>query len=147
MVVETSALSETVDGTIADTLACWLGARYAVTASRLAEEAGAEGLDLPTLASLTADVAALRKGDHSAERLRIERERLEMERERDAQRMQVHFEEWLKQPGIVDRICDPKRRSEETTARLRELFGRAEPANRGLSAETLAQIEKELRML
>lgn len=147
MAAETRALSETVDGTIADTLARWLAARYVLTASRLAEKAGEDGLDLPTLASLSADVVALRKGDQAAERLQIERESLEVERERDAQRMQVHFEEWLKQPGIVDRICDPKRRSEETTARLRELFGRAEPASRGLSTETLAQIEKELRFL
>ena len=147
MAAETRALGETVDGTIADTLARWLVARYVVSASRLAEQAGEDGLDLPTLASLSADVVALRKGDHAAERLRIERERLEMERERDAQRMQVHFEEWLKQPDILARVCDPKRRSEETTARLRELFSRAEPASRGLSTETLAHIEKELRLL
>ena len=108
MAAETSALRETVDGTTADTLARWLAARYVVTANRLAEQAGEGCLDLATLAALSSDVVALRKGDHAAERLRIERERLDLERERDGQRIQARFEEWLKQPGMVDRICGPR---------------------------------------
>lgn len=77
MAAETAALRHSGGGTVADTLAEWLATRYVIAARQLADEAGEDGLDLATLAKLSADVVALRKGDHSAERLRMERERNE----------------------------------------------------------------------
>jgi len=126
MEAETAAIRPQDGGSVADTLAGWLATRYVVTARHLATEAGEDGMDLPTLSALTADVVALRKGDHSAERLRIERERLEIERERGEKNMQARFEEWLKQPGMAERICGPKLTPEEKEARMRQIFGLGE---------------------
>ena len=61
-----------------DSQALWLAARYAVATRRVAETEGPEGWRL--LRELCADVVELRRGDHSAERLRLEREELEFER-------------------------------------------------------------------
>jgi hypothetical protein len=140
MAAETAALRQPGGGTVADTLAEWLATRYVIAARRLADEAGDDGLDLATLAKLSADVVALRKGDHSAERLRMERERSE-------QFMQARFEEWLKQPGMAERICGPKLTPDQKEARLRQLFGLGELPKRGLSAEALAEIEKAAKLL
>lgn len=140
MAAETAALRLPSGGTVADTLAEWLATRYVIAARRLADEAGDDGLDLATLAKLSADVVALRKGDHSAERLRMERERSE-------QFMQARFEEWLKQPGMVERICGPKLTPEEKEARMRKIFGVGERVSRGLSEQALAEIEKAARLL
>jgi len=147
MVAETAALRQPGGGTVADTLAEWLATRYVVAARALSDQAGDDGLDLPTLAKLTSDVAVLRKGDHSAERLRIERERLELERERSEQFMQARFEEWLKQPGMAERICGPQLTDEEKHARIRQIFRLGDLQPRGISADTLAEIEKAINIM
>ncbi len=61
---------------LTDTVAHWLAARYAVATRRVAETGGREGWRL--LREMCGDVVELRKGDHSAERLGIEREWLEV---------------------------------------------------------------------
>ncbi len=147
MAAETAALRQSTAGTVADTLAGWLATRYVMTIRRLAKEAGDEGIDLRTLAALTADVVALRKGDHSAERLCIERERLEIERDRCQKHMEAHFEEWLKLPDIADRICGPGLTPKEKEARIRELFGLPERGKGGLSREAIAEMEAALKIL
>src|SRR6266446_3589319 len=70
---------------LTDTLALWLAARYAVATRRVAETAGREGWRL--LREMCADIVELRKGDHTAERLQIERERLELEKEKTEKRV------------------------------------------------------------
>jgi hypothetical protein len=67
---------------ITDTLAHWLAARYAAATRRVAETGGREGWHL--LREMCGDIVELRKGDHSAERLQIERERLALERQNAA---------------------------------------------------------------
>ncbi len=57
-----------------ETLARWLAGRYAVATRRLTETDGAEGWRM--LRELCADVVELRRGDHSAQRLVLERERV-----------------------------------------------------------------------
>jgi len=59
---------------LTDTLAIWLAARYAVATRRVAEAEGQEGWRL--LREMCGDIVELRKGNHSAERLQIDRERL-----------------------------------------------------------------------
>jgi len=147
MAAETAGLRQASGGTVADTLAEWLATRYVIAARDLVASAGDDGIDLATLSSLSADVVALRKGDHSAERLRMDRERLEIERERSEERMQARFEEWLKQPGIAERLCGPKLTPEEKEARLRQILGLGDRGNRGLSAEALTEIEKAIRLI
>jgi hypothetical protein len=58
---------------LTDTLALWLASRYAVATRRVAEAKGSENWRI--LREMCADVVELRRGDHSAQRLLIERER------------------------------------------------------------------------
>ncbi len=58
---------------LTDTLALWLASRYAMATRRVAETEGIEGWRI--LREMCADVAELRRGDHSAQRLVLERER------------------------------------------------------------------------
>lgn len=147
MTAETAGLRQTTGGTVADALAEWLATRYVIAARDLAAQAGEDGIDLSTLTRLTSDVVALRKGDHSAERLRVERERLEIERERSEERMEARFEQWLKQPGMVERLCGPKLTPEEKETRMRQIFGLGERVSRGLSPEAITEIEKAIRIM
>lgn len=147
MAAETAELRQTTGGTMADALAEWLATCYVIAVRDLAAQAGDAGIDLRTLTRLTSDVVALRKGAHSAERLRMDRERLEIERERSEERMEARFEEWLKQPGMVERICGPKRTPEEKEAQMRAIFGLGERTSRGLSPEAITEIEKAIRLL
>lgn len=62
---------------LTDMLALWLAARYVVATRSLATQDGPE--HWRHLREFCADVVELRRGDHSAERLRMERERLEFE--------------------------------------------------------------------
>ena len=66
---------------LTDTLALWLAARYAVATRQVAQAEGEAGWR--QLRELCADVVELRWGDHCAERLRLERERLEMQHKDD----------------------------------------------------------------
>jgi hypothetical protein len=59
---------------LTDTLALWLASRFAMATRRVGEAKGPEGWRL--LRGLCADVVQLRRGDHSAQRLFLERERI-----------------------------------------------------------------------
>ena len=76
---------------ITDTLAHWLAIRYAVATRCIAETGGRQGWRL--LREMCGDIVELRKGDHSAERMRIERERMALEREKTEKRMREKLEE------------------------------------------------------
>jgi hypothetical protein len=105
---------------LTDTLALWLAARYAVATRRVAETGGREGWRL--LREMCGDIVELRKGDHTAERLQIERQRLELEKENTKERMREKIEEVLKQPETKERLCGKRLSEEERARRLREIF-------------------------
>ncbi len=92
---------------------------------------------------MCSDVVELCKGDHSAERLQIERERLKLEKERSEKQVRDKVAELLKQ-GEKGALSP-----EERNDRLREIFGlpRAEKRNGGISPETLAEIERAAKLL
>lgn len=69
-------LTEASGGSLADTVSLLLAGRYAALLRDLSAVTGAQGADLKMLRDVCSDLVALRKGDHSAERLRLERERL-----------------------------------------------------------------------
>ena len=70
---EADELRQSVDGSITEAVAGWLGLRYAVAArEQLVELEGADRLKL--LRAFVQDWALLRHGDQTAERLRIERD-------------------------------------------------------------------------
>lgn len=121
---------------LTDTLAHFLVARYAVATRRLAETGGREGWRL--LREMCSDVVELRKGDHSAERLQIERERLQLEKERSEKQIREKVAELTKQQKKEERLSP-----EERTQKLREFFGLTSEGKRndGPTSETPAEIE------
>jgi hypothetical protein len=58
-------------------MAVWLTARYLLAIRKLGEKNNGGEPDLKVLREFCHDVVALRRGDHSAARLKIEQERLE----------------------------------------------------------------------
>lgn len=126
---------------LTDTLTHWLAARYAVATRRLAETGGREGWRL--FREMCGDVVELRKGDHSAERLRIERERLELEKTKGEEQIRQKLPELVKKFGT-----NGGRLSEEERAqRIRKIFGLPPEGKNGLTPKTLAEIERAAKLL
>ena len=109
---------------LSDKLGLWLAARYAVAARKLADQKDGE-LDWPRLRELCNDVVALRRGDHSAARLKIEQTRLDQEKEETEEELVVHFQRWAKNPKVREAICGQCRSPEEQEQRMRAIFGLA----------------------
>jgi hypothetical protein len=112
---DTDALKAASPDPITDKLALWLVARYAVAAKSL-RGAG----DWQRLRELCFDLVLLRKGDHSAARLKIERERLEVEQEQLRKLRQEDFEPWAAEHK--DQICEGYLSPAERIARLRQVY-------------------------
>ncbi len=80
MAAEARELQSAAGGPITDTVAAWLASRYATSAHE--KLAGASGVSqFEILRAFVQDWSQLRHGDHTAERLRIENERLKLARE------------------------------------------------------------------
>jgi len=107
---------------LADKLSLWLAARYAVAARNLADQKEGE-LDWQRLRELCNDVVALRRGDHSAARLKIEQARLEGEREETEEEVVEHFRRWAQNPKVREAICGKCVSPEEREERIRQIFG------------------------
>src|ERR1039458_1791751 len=75
VVAEAKELSGAADGALTDQLATWVAGRYAVATRQLAADNGSGAIDWNLLRALCHDLVDLRRGDHSDESLRIERER------------------------------------------------------------------------
>jgi len=122
---------------LTETVALWVAARYAVAARRVAETGGREGWRL--LREMCSDIVELRKGDHSAERLQIERERLELEKEKSENQVHEKVAKLLEQHGAGGAGLS----QEERNSRMREVFGLPREArSNGLSPEAPAEIEE-----
>jgi hypothetical protein len=139
-------------GVLGDHLAIVLMSRYAALLARWdGTSNGAIAPEVRALRALCADIVELRRGDHSAARLKVEQERLLLERSKTEQQIQERFEKWVEQPEVKKRICGSNLSPEERNERIREIFGRASktpPAPKsGLSAETLVEIEKAAKVL
>lgn len=79
VMAETTELAQTGNGALADGLALWLIGRYFHTARQLTvDKKNPKAWKL--LREVCHDVVALRRGDHGAEWLRIENERLKLQR-------------------------------------------------------------------
>ena len=94
---------------------------------------------LRAMRGLCQDIVELRRGDHSAARLKMEQERLEREREKTEEEVVAHFQRWLKNPEVRDLICRDYVSPEERERRLREIFGLApKPPEPPLESATAA---------
>jgi hypothetical protein len=118
---DAAELNQAAGGQLADQLAICLTARIAVALQQPALGGDDPAAQLQRLRQLCADLVALRKGDHNAQWLRIEREKLDL---------------------------DLRRYNEETAARQREAEeARKPPKKGGLTPETLKTIEEELKLV
>ena len=108
---------------LTEKLVVWLAARYAMATRKLAGQEGNTDLDWQRLRELCSDVVALRRGDHSAARLKIEQERLERDRQKTEEDLVEHFQRWAKNPQVRDWICGDCISEEEKARRMGEVFG------------------------
>ena len=126
MVAEAKELDEAAGGSITDTVARWLGPQY-LLAARKKLDASDENARFEVLRTFVQDWALLRRGDHSAVRLKLEREELELQRANSQTQKEKEFWEWLKKPEIREKIF---------------------PNDKGgFSAKTIERIERELKLL
>jgi hypothetical protein len=109
-------LAETGNKALADNLAVWLTGRYIVATRKLIENGDDESA-WKMLRELCHDVVALRRGDHGAEWLRIEREKLKLQRQKNARerkKAKLDSEEDAPRPPMDN---------EERERRYRQIFG------------------------
>ncbi len=120
---ETGELQPAGSPPLTDQMAVWLTVRYLVAIQKLTERSAAGELDLKVLREFCHDVVALRRGDHSGARLKIEQERLAREREETEVEAVAHFQRWAKNTAVREAICGQCLTDEERVSRMRELFG------------------------
>lgn len=133
MAAEARELQSAAGGSVTEVVAGWLSAQYATAAhEKLAGTHGPQRWEI--LRAFMQDWSLLRRGDHQAGRLRIERERLQLEREtlewqraNSAVQKEKEFREWVQRPDIRAGLF-PGRKG-------------------GISPETMKKIEEELRLL
>jgi hypothetical protein len=107
---------------LTDLLTQRLAAGYVIAAKALGRSNEEGEIDLKILRELCGDIVALRKGDHSAERLKLERERLDFERDQLRELREEEFWEWAREHR--DEICEGYLSREERMDRVRKiLFG------------------------
>jgi len=126
MVAEAQALKEAAGGSVTDAVAAWLAPQYLMAAREKLSAAGEAGR-FEVLRTFLHDWAMLRRGDHSAARLQLDREELERQRATSQAQREKDFREWIQQPEVRREF-------------LPEVAG-------GLRPETLRRIEEELRLL
>jgi hypothetical protein len=97
-------------------LSLWLTARYAAATRQVSQTEGAKGWR--ALREPCADVVELSRGDHSAERLRIEREHLAATRYRQQEERARELWAWSQQPKIREFL---QRDDHDHTATLQAL--------------------------
>lgn len=124
MVAEAQELKAAAGGSVTDAVAAWLAPQYLLAARQKLDAIEGSGR-LEVLQTILHDWTLLRRGDHSAARLQLDREELEWQRTNS--QSQKEFREWIQRPEI-----------------RRELLPEIA---RGISKETLKKIEAELHLL
>jgi len=110
---------------LSETLALWLAARYAVALRRVAKGSGEKGWR--RLEEVGRAIVALRRGDHSAERLRLEGKRLDLEQERERVKTEAEFEAWAERNR--ERLCAGFRTQAEKLALVSKAMWGERPAH------------------
>jgi hypothetical protein len=114
---EGGQLAKTGNKAMADNLAVWLTGRYVVATRKLMENAD-DPAAWKMLRELCHDVVALRRGDHGAEWLRIEREKLKLQRKKQQADREKLKQEILKENPPLEVLSE-----EEQQQRWDEIFG------------------------
>jgi len=126
MVAEAQDLRQAAGGSVTDAVADWLAPQYLLAVrEKLSGTHGAQRWEI--LRAFAQDWALLRRGEHSAARLQLDREELDWQRANSQSQKEKEFREWIQRPEVrAEWFPDLKR---------------------GLSPETLAKIERELKLL
>lgn len=125
MAADAEELKRAVGGSITDTVAGWLAPQYLLAArAKLEQRTGADRLEV--LRTFLHDWALLRRGDHSAARLQLDREELEWQRANSAAGKEKEFREWIKRPEVRREFLPDHKRC--------------------ITQETIEKIERELRL-
>ncbi|MGB7747376.1 MAG: hypothetical protein WBN75_08820 [Verrucomicrobiia bacterium] len=126
MVAEAADLKRAAGGSITDAVADWLAPQYMLAArEKLSGTEGATRWDI--LRMFVQDWTMLRRGEHSAARLQLDREELDWQRANSQSQKEKEFQEWLKRPEIRAKYF-PERTG-------------------GIRPKTLKKIERELKLL
>lgn len=126
MANEAAALQSALGAPVTDIAAGWLVSKYIVAAhEKLAGADGAQRWEI--LRAVVQDLSLLRRGDHSAARLQLEREELNLQCANSQTQKEKEFWEWLERPEIRAKVFPNEKR--------------------GLSRETIEKIERELNLL
>jgi hypothetical protein len=166
MVAEANDLKQAAGGSVTDAVAGWLAPQYMQAAQEKLEATAGSGR-YEGLRTFVQDWAMLRHGDHTAERLRIERQRLKLSRQDAKQRWMPKIQAGLdaireeidhnpKAKAAFDALYELTRPDVE--ARKEQEFREwlKSPENRkkilpeltrGFSPETLKKIEEELHLI
>ena len=125
LAADAGEITAATEGRLADHLATVLAVRYAGALQGWNGEVTDEfRKTMRALHGLCQDIVELRRGDHSGERLQMERERLERAREKSEEEVVAHFQRWLKNPEVRDLVCQNYLSPEERERRMRVIFGR-----------------------
>jgi len=126
MTADAAELKRAAGGSITDAVADWLAPQYLLAArEKLSGTEGAKHWEI--LRAFVQDWAMLRRSEHSAARLQLDREEFDWQRANSQSQKEKEFREWLKRPEIRAEIFPDH--------------------TRGISEETLKKIERELRLL
>jgi hypothetical protein len=123
LAAETGELQPAGAPPLADQMAGWVTVRYLMAIRKLVEKSGDGEPDLKVLREFCHDVVAVRRGDHSAARLKMEQDRQEREREKTEGEVVAHFQRWVENQQIRDCICQDWASPEERKRRFREIMG------------------------
>ena len=124
LAADAEELAGATEGVLAEHLATVLTARYAAALADWQGEATDEfRRKLRSLRALCQDIVELRRGNHSAARLKIEQERLARDREQTEEELVEHFKRWAGSPSVRDWICSNSLTPKERERRVREIFG------------------------
>jgi len=120
MVAEAQELKSAAGGSVTDAVAAWLAPQYLLAArEKLTATDGAGRLEV--LRTFMQDWAMLRRGDHSAARLQLDREELGWQRASSKTQKEKDFREWIQRPEVREEFL-PKSKG-------------------GISPETMRKIE------
>ena len=124
LATEVAELQQASKGPLTDLLAGWLAAHYAVAARASVRQAAGAAVDLKTLRALCADVITLRRGDHHAERLQLERERLDLDRQQTKEHLEKLCLEWARNPENEHKFRKPWLTPRERAEAIAQIYGR-----------------------
>jgi hypothetical protein len=134
LAADSKEISEAAEGSLADHLAMVLVSRYAGLMSGWDGEGNDEfRRKLRALRSLSQDIVELRRGDHSAARLKLEQEQLKEKQEWSEEELVSHFLRWATNSKVREQICEECLSPEEKERQMREIFGLA-PKERNADA-------------